>query len=367
MKKRLIPLLAACLLLTGCSSLPTAREMGDMALMRTMGIDTVPDGVRVTGSTGPRARGLEAEGEPSLVLTAERPSLSGACLAMQGQSDSFVFFGYVDQLLIGEELASEGVSPVLDYFAQDVELGLGAQLWLVRGTTAQEAVSSGGDEGIDQRLETLQHDGKMGIASISRTAGETYVDLMELGSAFVPALSPAGNETGVLLESGYGIIKDGALAGFLDGEAAKGLELLAGGGAADILDIELADNKVSAKITSAHTQSAFEFQEDTLSALKLTCEVEVRVTEYQRRLSDEAGAPGAGTAGAGAGAAARLARGLRRPGGWGRHGPPGQVADASGGLARLVRQGASGNKGAGDNTGIKAGGLWKRIKFPERS
>ncbi len=287
MKKRLIPLLAACLLLTGCSSLPTAREMGDMALMRTMGIDTVPDGVRVTGSTGPRARGLEAEGEPSLVLTAERPSLSGACLAMQGQSDSFVFFGYVDQLLIGEELASEGVSPVLDYFAQDVELGLGAQLWLVRGTTAQEAVSSGGDEGIDQRLETLQHDGKMGIASISRTAGETYVDLMELGSAFVPALSPAGNETGVLLESGYGIIKDGALAGFLDGEAAKGLELLAGGGAADILDIELADNKVSAKITSAHTQSAFEFQGDTLSALKLTCEVEVRVTEYQRRLSDE--------------------------------------------------------------------------------
>ena len=156
MKKPLIPLLAACLLLSGCSSFPTAREMGDMALLRTMGVDSVPEGVAVTGSTGPRAKGLQAEGEPPLVLTAERPSLSGACLAMQGQSDSYVFFGYVDQLLIGEDMAKKGIQPVLDYFAQDVELGLGAQLWLVWGATAKEAASSGGEKGISSRLETMQ-------------------------------------------------------------------------------------------------------------------------------------------------------------------------------------------------------------------
>ena len=38
---------------------------------------------------------------------------------------------------LGEELALEGVQTVLDYFAQDVELGLGTQLWLIRGDTAQ--------------------------------------------------------------------------------------------------------------------------------------------------------------------------------------------------------------------------------------
>lgn len=281
MKKRLIPLLAACLLLSGCSSLPTAREMGDMALLRTMGVDTAPDGVRVTGSTGPRARGLQAEGEPALVLTAEQPSLSGACLAMQGQSDSFVFFGYVDQLLIGEELVRENIRPVLDYFAQDVELGLGAQLWLVRGATAREAVSSGGDEGVDRRLETLRTDGKMGIASLSRTAGETYANLIELGSAFVPALSPAGDDTAILYENGYAVLKNGALAGFLDGEAAKGLELLAGGPSADILEAELSGNKASVKVTSARTRSELEFQGGALSSLNLTCKVEARLSEYQ--------------------------------------------------------------------------------------
>ena len=93
MKKAVFLWLAVCMFLTGCDRLPTAREMGDMALLRTVGVDAAPTGVEVTGSTGPRARGLQAEGEPSLVLTAERPSLSGACLAMQGQSDSFVFVG----------------------------------------------------------------------------------------------------------------------------------------------------------------------------------------------------------------------------------------------------------------------------------
>ncbi|MCI9157173.1 MAG: hypothetical protein HFF44_09615 [Lawsonibacter sp.] len=287
MRKKLFPWLAACLLLSGCSGLPTAREMGNMALLRTLGVDPSPAGVAVTGSTGPRAKGLQAEGEPALTLSAERESLSGACLAMQGQSDSYVFFGYVDQLLIGEELAEEGIQPVLDYFSKDAELGLGAQLWLVRGSTAREALSAGGDKGVDSRLETLQTDSKMGIASISRTAGETYTGLMELGSAFVPALSPAGDDTAILLENGYGVFRDGRLTGFLDGEAARGLELLAGGASSEILEVELSGGRVAVKTISARTKSELKFQEDALSALKVDCKVEARLAEYRERLSAE--------------------------------------------------------------------------------
>ena len=276
-------ILALCLLLTGCSGLPTAREMGDMALLRTLGVDPSPAGVAVTGSTGPRAKGLQGDGEPALTLSADRPSLSAACLAMQGQSDSFVFFGYVDQLLVGEELAKEGVRPVLDYFSRDAELGLGAQLWLVRGASARDALSAGGDEGIDTRLETIQNDSKMGIANLTRTAGAVYTDLLELGSAYVPALSPAGEGGAVLAEQGYGVLKGDVLAGFLEGEAAKGLELLAGGSSADVLDVELPEGPVSVKVTSACTKSRLEFQGDVPSALKLTCKVEVRLSEYRTR------------------------------------------------------------------------------------
>ena len=259
-----------------------------MALLRTMGVDPSPAGVAVTGSTGPRAKGLQAEVEGALTLSADRESLSAACLSMQGQSDSYVFFGYVDQLLVGEALAERGVRPVLDFFARDTELGLGARLWLVRGSTAREALSACGDQGVDSRLETLQHDSEMGIANLTRTAGEVYTDLLELGSAYVPALSPAGEGGAVLTERGYGVLKGGVLAGFLEGEAAKGLELLAGGPAADIIEAELAGDKVSVKIASTRTESALAFQGGEPSALKLTCRVEARLSEYRERPAGQA-------------------------------------------------------------------------------
>ena len=81
MRGRLCALALACAFLAGCSPLPRAREMGDMALLRTMGVDWLETGLSVTASTGPRARGLQAEGQSALVLSAQSQSLSGACLA----------------------------------------------------------------------------------------------------------------------------------------------------------------------------------------------------------------------------------------------------------------------------------------------
>ena len=88
--------LTAVLLLAGCGRavLPYAREMGDMALLRTMGVDLEgqTEQVRVTVSTGKRAAGLQGESQPSLVLSALGNSISGACLSLQALSDSYVFF-----------------------------------------------------------------------------------------------------------------------------------------------------------------------------------------------------------------------------------------------------------------------------------
>lgn len=277
--------LAGCLLLSGCSGLPTAREMGDMALMRTMGVDGSEDGVEVTASTGPRAKGLQAEGEKALVLSARADSLSAACLSMQGHSDSYVFYGYVDQLLVGEELAREGIKPVLDYFARDEELGLGAQLWLVRNGTARQAVESGGDAGVDGRLSTMQLDGKLGEASMSRTAGEVYSDLMERGTAFVPALVTGELEDATLTEGGYGILKGEQLVGYLEGEAARGLELLLSRAPAEVLTVSLADNQVSVRVNMVNTTAGLEIQEGRPTKLKIKCRADVGVAEYERELS----------------------------------------------------------------------------------
>ncbi len=278
----LVPL---CLLLAGCDLLPRARAMGDMALLRTMGSDRAEDGVAVTVSTGPRARGLQGEREDALTLTAEAGSLSAAALALQGQSDSYVFFGYVDQLLLGEELARDSVLPALAYFARDGELGLGAQLWIIRRDTARSAVDSGGGEGVDSRLSTLRTDGELGVAAVPRTAGEVYADLLEQGSAYVPALSPGDGESASLESRGYAILKNEALIGFLDGDAARGLELLIGRPALDAAELDLDSRRIVAEITGARTACERVRMEWAPEALKLSCRVEARLAEHSGPVS----------------------------------------------------------------------------------
>ena len=283
MKKLLSLLLPATLLLSGCTWLPAPREMGDMALLRTMGVDTGEEGVTLTVSTGPRARGLQGEQQPALKLSARQPSLSAAALNIQGLSDSFVFFGYVDQLLLGEALARESVAPVLDWFARDVELGLGAQMWIIRDTTAQKAVESGGDRGVEERLTTLRTDGRLGIAAVPRTAGEVYADILELGSAYVPALILGEGEDAALTGGGYAVLKGDALAGFLTGEQVQGLELLAGKPSANVLAGRLGDAPASVRVYRSATTSRF--GQD--GRLKLSCRIWARLAEYDRQPDEE--------------------------------------------------------------------------------
>ena len=280
--RRMLPLLVTLvLLLTGCSGLPYPREMGDMALLRTMGVDLGEEGLSVTVSTGPRAKGLQGEGESALVLSAQGDSLSDAALTLQSLSDSYVFFGYVDQLLLGEELAGAGVTQVLDYFARDVELGLGAQLWVVRDASAQQAVEAGGDQGVEGRLSTLRLDGEMGIAALARTAGEVYTDLLEQGSAYLPALRPGTEEQAVLLEAGYAVLKGDTLVGFLEGEAARGLELLVGKPSSDIIPVELEGETVYVRITGGDTTCRLETEGGQVTGITVACRVTAQLAEYR--------------------------------------------------------------------------------------
>lgn len=286
--------LSGVLLLSGCSAtlLPYAREMGDMALLRTMGVDAGEGDyqVEVTVSTGKRAYGLQGESQSSLILSAQRESLSAACLAMQGLSDSYVFYGYVDQLLLGEELTKRGVWPVLDYFAQDAQLGLGVQMWAIRGANAAQAVQAGGESSVESRLSTLQTDSEMGAAGASRTAGEVFSDLLERGSAYLPALriqeTDQEGQT-ALLEAGYAVLKDGVLAGYLEGENAKGLELLVNQVPSDVLEVPLSQGRVVVRVTGSALVCTPRTENGQLAAMDLNCRITAEVAEVEGDLSQE--------------------------------------------------------------------------------
>lgn len=263
--RRIALMVAQCLLLAGCAGLPRPREMGDMALMGTLGVDLGEQEVRVTAA---RSR------EEAPVLKGTGESLSAAAFALGESSDSYVFLGYVDHLLLGEEALD--LEQVLGWFAQDSQLGLGAKVWLIRNGTAAHGVET---EGVESRLSALSRDRRLGVAPISRTAGEVCTSLLERGCVFLPVLE-TGEEG--LTPAGYALYRQG-IRGYLTGWGARGLELLAHEPRAEILEIALPDNRVSVRLTGAALDCRPVFLEGELAGLELVSRVEGTLAQWQRR------------------------------------------------------------------------------------
>lgn len=275
--RKLMLMLAQCLLLAGCTGLPQPREMGEMALIRTVGVDGGAEEVHLSGSTGSRASGVEGKKENGLVLGGSGTSLPAAAFSLQQKSDRTVFFGYVDKLLLGEQPGN--IPDILNWFAQDGELGLGAKVWLLRGITAAQAVERGGESSVEGRLSALELDGNLGRAPVTRTVGEVYIALLDRGCAFAPALAMEDE----LVPAGYGILRDGEIVGYLEGDAARGLELLAEDPTAEIIEVSLPGNRVSLSLTGGQLDCRPVFEGGDLLRLDLTARVEARAEQWERR------------------------------------------------------------------------------------
>ena len=281
-------------LLTGCDDralLPYAREMGETALMRTVGLDAGEDGVVFTAATGSRAGGQEA-----LVLSASGTSIPAAALAVQSLGESYVYYGHADQLLVGEEQAARGLTELVDYLAREPQLGLASQMWVVFGGSATRAIEAAGERGVAQRLEQLNTDGELGAANIGRSAAQLMAVLARQGSTYLPALvlQPAregdGGQGGEqsLLPGGYAIVRKGKLVCRTDAEVSRGIELMEGKNAGNVVDVSLEDgSKVSLVQDAARTVCRPVFLGDELTGLDVTCDLTVRVAQTGRRLKPE--------------------------------------------------------------------------------
>lgn len=289
--KQLKMILPMCLLagmLCGCSQrlgLPRAREMSEMALLRTMAVDFDHQLV-LTVSTGRRASGQDTPDQAPTVISANHTSLSGAALEIQAQADSSVFYGYVDQLLLGETLAEQGVMPVLDYFVRDVELGMGAQVWLTLGQAKPIVTGEKkqDDEGVDTRLSSLQNDSDMGAAGLTRTVGELTSDILEDGASYVPALLQTDSG---LLQSGYGILRGDTLIGWFTGEQAKGLELLENHAGADVVEGNLFGRRDVLRVQVVQTDVKPIFQGADVTGGAITCHVTADLVEFSNPLKPD--------------------------------------------------------------------------------
>ncbi len=275
MKKQVLLVLLLMLLLTGCRRysgfLPYAREIEDMELIRTLGVDGAGEtGVAITASGG-------TSQEETEVVSGQAGTISAAVLELQGEGSSYLYFGHVTQLLLGEELARRGVMPSLDYVLRDVEMRLETALYVVRNGTAGQAIEAAADDGsATDRLEALADDAGLTANSMPRTVKDVLAELDRQGASFLPAVLADDG----LTAAGYGILKDGALVGWAEGDAALGVNLIFGKVDADVVEVQAPDGTAAAlRVVGAAASVRPIWQGDTLAGLKIHCKVDANLAE----------------------------------------------------------------------------------------
>ena len=275
MKKQVLLVLLLMLLLTACRRysgfLPYAREIEDMELIRTLGVDGAGEtGVAITASGG-------TSQEETEVVSGEAGTISAAVLELQGEGSSYLYFGHVTQLLLGEELARRGIMPSLDYVLRDVEMRLETALYVVRNGTAGQAIEAAADDGsATDRLEALADDAGLTANSMPRTVKDVLAELDRQGASFLPAVLADDG----LTAAGYGILKDGALVGWAEGDAALGVNLIFGKVDADVVEVQAPDGTAAAlRVVGAAASVRPIWQGDTLAGLKVHCKVDANLAE----------------------------------------------------------------------------------------
>lgn len=215
------------MLLSGCAMPARSRAVEQLRPVETMGCDADREGVTVSASSG---------GEASMAAAARGGSIPQAMENLRRWSDAQeLFFAHVRYVLAGEAFARAGLGELLDYFARSTQTSLEIPLLVVRGGTAEDLVAApaGPEREVTALLASMQRDAEQTGTARCFTLREIARRLGRSGAALCCAVEARpggenlpGQDAAAILCVGYAVVKNAALAGFLDADAALGADLI---------------------------------------------------------------------------------------------------------------------------------------------
>ena len=259
MKRWTIPVAAVLsLLLSGCGTgrgiYSNYRAIEELQIVQTLGADSA--GGRLVLSA---AAGRPRSGAAPLILRRAARGIPQGMDALQERTPrGQLYFAHTQYLVLGQAYAGGGLEEILDFVERDIHTRMGALLFVVRGGTAEALITGSGEEwDVSDVLSTVKAEtDRRGSVSVFDVR-ETAVALSEYGAALICALKSVETEGSVFsvpagraaVPDGYGILKSGALVGFLDGGQAEAASLLLGRMGTVTREVSVGGGTVTAEIS----------------------------------------------------------------------------------------------------------------------
>ena len=238
MKKTLAAFLAAAsIFLSGChggSIYSNYRRTEHLLLVQALGADTEGENTCLSVSCLKPARESAA-----LTISRSGESILAAMSSLQKfSSGSELYYSHGEYVLMGEDYARNRSTELFDFLARDNQLRLGIYLFVVKGSDAKELITGAEepDYEISKTLSGIRRATDEQGAGRVFTARETLRSLSAHGAALICAIEKRDTEGSVYMLSpgvtavakGYGILKDGLLAGYLDHDLSQAANLILG-------------------------------------------------------------------------------------------------------------------------------------------
>ncbi len=232
--------------LTSCASVySNYREMEELLVIRTMGLDAAEAGIVLSLASGAD----NERGKAPVRLRVTGASIASAFERAQNYSfEESLFFSHISAVLVGEDAAKRGVGEYVNYICQAPRIRMDIPIYIIKGSTAESLMAQTGDDdnGIAEILSGVREylDDRGATAySVSDLARET----LRHGSALVGVLeyapsiqqstddnntsdsssgTDAAEPRATAAAAGYAVMQDMKLAAYIGLEDALGVDFI---------------------------------------------------------------------------------------------------------------------------------------------
>jgi spore germination protein KC len=269
------------------------REINDLEFARSLAIDTsktIPDGVMLTLASQRikiGSGGSAGETESSKV-SSEGQTMFEAVRNFSTYLDKRPFWGHLEYVVIGEEAAKKGIYKYLDFLSNDHEIRLNINVFVMKGGRAEELMERAerGDRFIFDRLKGLIDSvGGQSVTNPVNLIEIMYTQDMKCLSLYLPCVQMVdvtkGGEEQIMdiKMAGFAIFDEDRLAGYLDEDMGRGLNLLRNKMKSAIYVVNTQKgSKVSLEIINSRTKFYPEIKDGNLF-LKVKVNIESNIGE----------------------------------------------------------------------------------------